>query len=79
LDAIGKQVFPKLNSSANSKLKLLYISCGNDDFLFQANRQFKGWLKEKNIKFVDIETPGYAHVWSYWRISLVDFTSRLFK
>jgi enterochelin esterase family protein len=79
LDAIGKQVFLKLNSSANSKLKLLYISCGNDDFLFQANRQFKGWLKEKNIRFVDVETPGYAHVWSYWRISLMDFTSRLFK
>ena len=79
LDAVGKQVFPNLNSSANSKLKLLYISCGNDDFLFQANRQFKGWLKEKKIKFVDVETPGYAHVWSYWRISLIDFTSRLFK
>ena len=79
LDAIGKQVFPNLNSSANSKLKLLYISCGNDDFLFQANRQFKDWLKEKKIKFVDVETPGYAHVWSYWRISLIDFTSRLFK
>jgi enterochelin esterase-like enzyme len=79
LEAIGKQVFPNLNSSANSKLELLYISCGNDDFLFQANRQFKGWLKEKKIKFVDVETPGYAHVWSYWRISLIDFTSRLFK
>jgi len=79
VDAIGKQVFPNLNSSTNSKLKLLYISCGNDDFLFQANRQFKDWLKEKKIKFVDVETPGYAHVWSYWRISLIDFTSRLFK
>jgi len=79
LDAVGKQVFPNLNSSANSRLKLLYISCGNDDFMFEANRQFKGWLKEKKIKFVDVETPGYAHVWSYWRISLVDFSSRLFK
>jgi enterochelin esterase-like enzyme len=79
LDAVGKTVFPNLNSSANSKLKLLYISCGNDDFLFQANRQFKDWLKEKKIKFVDVETPGYAHVWSYWRISLIDFTGRLFK
>jgi enterochelin esterase family protein len=78
-EAIGTQVFPKLNSSANSSLRLLYLSCGNDDFLFQANRQFKGWLNEKAIKFVDVETPGYAHVWSYWRISLVDFASRLFK
>lgn len=79
LDAVGNKVFPNLNSSANSKLKLLYISCGNDDFLFQTNQQFKGWLKGKGIKFVDVETPGYAHVWSYWRISLIDFTSRLFK
>ena len=79
LDAVENQIFPNLNSSANSQLKLFYIAIGSDDFLIEANRQFKGWLKDKNINFVDIDTPGYAHEWSYWRICLVDFAGRLFK
>ncbi len=79
LEAIENQVFPNLNSSVNSELDLLYIAIGEDDFLFEANRQFKDWLIEKQIDFVDIDTPGYAHEWSYWRICLVDFAGRLFK
>jgi len=79
LDAVENQVFPNLNSSANAQLKLFYIAIGSDDFLIEANRQFKGWLKGKNIDFVDIDTPGYAHEWSYWRLCLVDFAGRLFK
>jgi len=79
LEAVETQIFPNLNSSVNSELDLLYIAIGNDDFLFEANRQFKNWLKEKKINFVDIDTPGYSHEWSYWRICLVDFAGRLFK
>ncbi len=79
LEAVEKQIFPNLNSSVNSELNLLYIAIGNDDFLFESNHQFKGWLKEKKINFVDIDTPGYSHEWSYWRICLVDYASRLFK
>ena len=59
LDAVENQVFPNLNSSVNTQLKLFYIAIGSDDFLIEANRQFKGWLKEKNIDFVDIDIPRY--------------------
>ena len=79
LEAVENTVFPKLNSSVNSELELFYIAIGNDDFLFEANRQFKDWLKEEKINFVDIDTPGYSHEWSYWRICLVDYASRIFK
>lgn len=79
LNTVGKEVFPTLNSSANSKLKLLYLSIGSNDFLLESNHQFTGWLQEKGVKYVNVETPGYAHEWRYWRISLTDFASRLFK
>ncbi|WP_321372545.1 alpha/beta hydrolase-fold protein [uncultured Draconibacterium sp.] len=79
LEAVENTVFPDLNSSVNSELELFYIAIGNDDFLFEANRQFKDWLKEEKIDFVDIDTPGYSHEWSYWRICLLDYASRLFK
>lgn len=79
MEAVEKQVFPNLNSSVNSQLKLLYIAIGIDDSLIESNRQFNGLLKEKNINFVGIESAGYAHEWSYWRICLVDYAGRLFK
>jgi len=79
MEAVEKTVFPSLNSSANSKLKLLYIAIGSDDSLIESNRQFTDWLKTKNINHTYIDTPGYAHEWSYWRVCLVDFAGKLFK
>jgi enterochelin esterase family protein len=77
--AVFDQNFPKLTAADNARLRLLYFSCGTDDGLVKANRDMKEWLKSRNIKFVDVETPGYAHVWRYWRVSLIDFTPRLFR
>ena len=79
LGAVENDIFPNLNSSVNSELDLLYIAIGKDDFLYEANVQFKSWLNDQDINFVDIDTSGYAHEWSYWRICLVDYSSRLFK
>jgi enterochelin esterase family protein len=71
--------FPQLSASATEQLRLLYFSCGTDDGLIASNRDVKKWLKSKQINFVDVETPGYAHVWRYWRVSLLDFAPRLFQ
>jgi enterochelin esterase-like enzyme len=71
--------FPQLSASAVRQLRLLYFSCGTDDTLIASNRDMKNWLKSRQISFVDVETPGYAHVWRYWRVSLIDFAPRLFQ
>jgi S-formylglutathione hydrolase FrmB len=73
-----KKNFPGLDAKVNAKLRLFYILCGLDDFLLKSNRNFKDWLKSNNIRFADVETPGYAHVWSYWRKSLVDLAPAAF-
>ncbi len=70
--------FPKLDSSANSHLRLLWIACGTDDGLIKANRAFKDWLKTKNVEFTSIETPG-AHSWLVWRRNLANFAPLLFQ
>lgn len=72
-------LFPKLNANATRQLRLLYFSCGIDDTLIAVNRDMKTWLTSQQIAFTDVETPGYAHVWSYWRISLIQFAPQLFK
>jgi enterochelin esterase family protein len=77
LQAVPKN-FPNLNAKDNPKIRLFYISCGTEDGLIKSNREFKGWLKSHGIQFVDVETPGYAHVWSYWRVSVLDLVPRLF-
>ncbi len=71
--------FPGLTAKAASQLKLLWIACGLDDGLNNVNRQFKSWLKSKDIPFTDLEIPGYAHVWPLWRLNLAELAPLLFQ
>lgn len=62
----------------NLKLRLLWVACGRQDFLYQANRQFVEMLKSKDIDVVFRETEG-SHVWSVWRNYLNETAPLLFK
>jgi enterochelin esterase family protein len=79
LTALDNRVFPHLDSSVNSKLKLLYLTIGSEDPLLEPQYKVRTWLRGKGIHFDDIVTEGYAHVWGYWRLNLVDFTTKIFK
>jgi enterochelin esterase-like enzyme len=70
--------FPGLNAGANAQLRLLWIACGVDDHLIEINRALRAWLASKDIRHVDIETPG-AHNWLVWRRNLTEFTPLLFR
>jgi enterochelin esterase-like enzyme len=69
--------FPAVNAKYTENLHLLWIACGTDDHLIDINRKVRAWLASKNIKHVDIETPG-AHTWMVWRRNLTEFSSLLF-
>jgi enterochelin esterase-like enzyme len=66
------------NSKSTEQLHLLWIACGTDDRLIDINRKLRAWLASKNVKHVDIETPG-AHTWMVWRRNLTEFSSLLFR
>ena len=70
--------FPAMDAKANSQLKLLWVACGTDDRLIQANRKFLSFLEDKSVKFTRVETSG-AHTWMVWRRNLADFTPLLFQ
>jgi len=70
--------FPGLDAKANAKLNLLWIACGTEDRLIESNRKFREWLASKEIRHVDIETPG-AHTWMVWRRNLATFAPLLFQ
>ena len=70
--------YPSLDAKANSQLRLLWIACGTEDRLIEPNRKFREWLTSKEIKHVDIETPG-MHTWMVWRRNLAAVAPLLFQ
>lgn len=77
--AVFEKNFPNLTAKTNSQLRLLWIACGTEDGLNGVNRQFKGWLKSKDVQFTDVEVPGMAHVWPLWRQNLTELAPMLFQ
>ena len=59
-------------------LKLLWIACGTEDGLIEANRKFVAFLKAKGMPVTQIETPG-LHVSVVWRDNLIHFAPLLFQ
>ncbi len=73
------KVFPALNAKSNSQIRMLWIVCGTADGLIGANRQFKDWLRSKNVQFTEQEVPDMGHVWPLWRQNVTDMVPKLFK
>jgi enterochelin esterase family protein len=78
-DADFANNFPDVTAKVNSQLKLFWIACGTEDSLNGVNRQFKAFLKSKDVRFTDLEIPGYAHVWPLWRRNLAELAPLLFQ
>lgn len=70
--------FPHLDSSANKKLRLLWMSCGKDDGLFKSNQAFVDWLNSQDIHVAWNKVPG-VHSWRVWRRNLSTLMPLLFK
>ena len=68
----------KLDKYFAKKPALLWIGCGNTDFLFNANKDFMKKLDEKGYKYTFMETDG-GHIWKNWRIYLSEFVPLIFK
>jgi enterochelin esterase-like enzyme len=72
-------LMPQLDSSANDRLRLLYISIGTADTLQETHKVVKQVLNGKGLKYTLMEFPGYIHEWPVWRVSLRDLLPRLFQ
>ena len=70
--------FPQISEAANQQLHLLWIACGTEDRLITPNRELIAWLKTKNIRLTQIETPG-MHTWMVWRRNLLTLAPLLFQ
>lgn len=73
------QLVPHLDSSVNARLRLFYLAIGGDDGLTTTHAALTSYLKSNNVRFTEMELPGYAHEWRFWRICLADLLPRLFQ
>lgn len=74
------QKFPALVSDStvvNRQIELLWIACGEDDFLLNANKSFTDWLKDHSIDHEFKLTKG-GHDWIVWRKYLAEVLPKLF-
>ena len=72
-------LMPQLNSTANSKLHLLFVHIGLEDGLISSHNLIKDEFKKRGINGVFIETHGYGHEWPFWRVALEEYAPRLFQ
>ena len=68
----------KLATYFSKKPKLLWIGCGDTDFLIQSNRDFMKKLDANNYPYEFMGTDG-GHIWRNWRIYLSEFVPKIFK
>lgn len=64
--------------SAKKQLKLLFLSCGNQDGLIRISQGVHAYLKEHEVPHI-WHVDGHAHDATHWRNSLYHFAQLLFK
>jgi enterochelin esterase family protein len=63
---------------ANKRFKLLWLGCGTEDTLYNANQAFSKLLSESGLRHT-FRTTGGAHTWIVWRQYLNDLAPLLFR
>jgi len=77
--AVFDKTFPSFGAKSNPQIRMLWITVGTADSLLAVNRQFKDWLKQKNVQFTEEEAPEVGHVWPFWRKNFAEFAQKVFQ
>jgi enterochelin esterase family protein len=64
--------------SFNNKLKVFYISVGEQDPRIEPTKKLVQTFRDKGLNVEFASFPG-SHEWQVWRKSLNDFAKKLFK
>jgi enterochelin esterase-like enzyme len=65
-------------AAASKQLRLLWLSCGDEDRLMDANKTFHSSLEQKNVSHLWHVDSG-AHTWPVWKNDLYLLAQRLFR
>jgi len=62
----------------NKELKLLWVSVGNEDFLYKPAIEFMDFLKAKKVNYKSLITPG-GHTWMNVKTYVTETAQLLFQ
>lgn len=69
---------PNLEKLRKSGVKLYWIGCGKEDFLYKSAEELRKFLDENKFPYIYRESEG-GHTWTNWRIYLSELVPQLFK
>lgn len=79
--AVGSPVYEDIEGTLRRQMegapRLYWIACGNNDFLWQHNLDYRALLDEMGFPYTFRESEG-GHTWKNWRIYLGEFLPLLF-
>ena len=55
------------------KVPQIYVACGENDFLYEANKEFVKQLEALGLKPTVDFVPGYTHEWRFWNLEVEKF------
>jgi enterochelin esterase-like enzyme len=61
------------------QIKLLWISCGDQDNLINISQRTHSYLKEQNIPHIYHVNPGGKHDFAVWKNDLYLFSQKIFR
>lgn len=67
-----------LEKLRKSGVKLYWIACGKDDFLYKSAEELRKFLDENKFPYIYRESDG-GHTWTNWRIYLSELAPQLFR
>jgi enterochelin esterase-like enzyme len=62
----------------NEQLHLLWVSVGNEDFMYKGNVEFMDYLKSKGVNYKSLITPG-GHTWMNVKTYVAETAQLLFQ
>ncbi len=79
--AVGSPVYDDIEGTLKRQkengLELYWIACGNVDFLWQHNLDYRALLDSMEFPYTFRESEG-GHTWNNWRVYLTEFLPLLF-
>jgi enterochelin esterase family protein len=67
-----------LKKQRDNGYSLYWIGIGKDDFLYNANVEYRQMLDKINMSYTYRESSG-GHIWANWRLYLTEFVPQLFQ
>ena len=78
LSAAGSATPEQIATLKKAGVKLYFLACGDEDFLFEGSKTLDKTLTEQGLDHIFYVSDG-GHVWANWRLYLNTFAPMLFK